>query len=764
MQLVEDMCAYKENPIPEMKHGGNHHEWADYDLAGDGMEIGVADVETPVNKYNLESEQVDQDDMPLMTDDAPIPAPATKYGAEIKKDGGSVWDRERYSTSAKKYRRGGESLTKYQIEGEVKEKPLTELEKTKKHRSFTGEYYGGPLSSHEIQDFWCFECDNYTIQTKGGWREGMDPNVNPEVDKWRSSKGFSVWDLLNFHYHTQMNIPYAVTNLPEGMSNIDLTDRSTWEGKNYGYIRENSPTPMGTSGVPGHPYENESFYPKSHSQAHAMARDLRKIYPGVVIPYYFYEGEPYNIVEQDEIDAADKINRSNVAHQRAYALHDQILSWFNNDTYLHEMGIINPRPGDVKRYLDKWINAEYTYTDEFGNSTTLKDTDMPEFLKKFKEENGFGLYDDLIKNYDTYYSSAVDLKDLEYNTSVQDRLILDLEADPNLIYGDIGNNGGITPPMMDARIRDLNSMNNLPKKGFYVNGKWYPQGTHVLSADTRSDWERDRDARIMADREKKQNLANLMQMNTNFSLGKSRMDQDWDGYQRWVDAPYTYEEMRTNLVNNTPGLNSAVYNGLLFAGTGAAYTQPIKWINNLSKVNRVSKVRSVSTVGGASSFPKIAANPVTYGDALNVGYATLGTVNHGPALIQNIQEGDAWGTVGHGLGLGLHYIGVPSTFKNVNRLMGGKQYNRFPVTTAAFQKEFPNISKHQLNLERPLNAKIYDNIYGPAIGNMPRFNILGPSQNTLLKNVKKYERNFFSPYQDVTNAPNFMPNLIKKIE
>ena len=94
---------------------------------------------------------------------------------------------------------------------------------------------------------------------------------------------------------------------------------------------------------------------------------------------------------------------------------------------------------------------------------------------------------------------------------------------------------------MDARIRDLNSMNNLPKKGFYVNGKWYPQGTHVLSADTRSDWERDRDARIMADREKKQNLANLMQMNTNFSLGKSRMDQDWDGYQRWVDAPYTYE-------------------------------------------------------------------------------------------------------------------------------------------------------------------------------------------------------------------------------
>ena len=34
---------------------------------------------------------------------------------------------------------------------------------------------------------------------------------------------------------------------------------------------------------------------------------------------------------------------------------------------------------------------------------TLSEGRLADDLKKFKEENGFGLYDDLIKNYDTFF-------------------------------------------------------------------------------------------------------------------------------------------------------------------------------------------------------------------------------------------------------------------------------------------------------------------------------------------------------------------------
>tara|TARA_B100000902_G_C27306999_1_gene916096 strand:+ start:71 stop:2467 length:2397 start_codon:yes stop_codon:yes gene_type:complete len=787
LDLVDEMSRTKE-PVPEMKHGGNHHDWADYDLASEGMETAIADVEDPIDRYNLESAEVDPDVM-MMSDDAPVSAPATKYGAEIKKDGGSVWDRERYSTSAKKYRRGGESLIKYQEKGEVK---LTDLEKKKKHRSFTGEYYAGPLSSHEIQDFWCFECDNYTIHTNGGWREGMDPAENPEIDKWRSSKGYSVWDLLNFHYHTQMNIPYAVSELPEGMRNIDLSDRSTWEGKNYGYVREDSPNPMGTNGVPGHPYENESFFPKSKNQAHAMARDLRNIYPGVVIPYYFYKGEPYNIVEQDDIDKQQHTNRLDIANQRAFQLHDQIVKWFNDDTYLHEMGITDPKPGDIRNYLDKWLNAEYTYTDEFGNSTTLKDTDMPEFLKMYKKESGgVGLFDDIIAHYDDYYQQCTDgvygCKGSPYKehsehpkpaaVNVEPLFSIqgteDDEIDYTPTYDDPYGTGSALPPMdnrgalhLDDHLNIIYDVQEVPQKGFYVNGTWYPEGTHVLSEDKRTSYQRTRDKQIANDREKRQRLVDLTKWNTNYSLGLSRMDQNYASLDKLVDAPMTYGET-LNYINSTmPSLNGAVYNGLSITGTLGAYTQPIKWLNNLSKINRLSKLKSLSTLKNVTSIPRVATNPITYGDALNVGYAAYGTKIHGPGLIENIKEGDGWGTVGHGIGLGLHYMGVPSTYKNLNRsFFGGKQFNRFPITTAGFKTEFPTIYKH--NIEQPgLNSQfdnIYNNLVGPSIGNMPRYNMFGPSQNSLLKNVSKYEKNFFSPYTDVTKAADFMPNLIKPV-
>ena len=199
-----------------------------------------------------------------------------------------------------------------------------------------------------------------------------------------------------------------------------------------------------------------------------------------------------------------------------------------------------------------------------------------------------------------------------------------------------------------------------------------------------------------------------------------------------ANSGLTYNEFRNHMNNTMPSLNGAVEFGLLGYGAAAPYNVPMKIGKHFKNVKALSKLGNVS---------KIAGRPLTYGDATNMAYATLGTVGYTPRIIEDVKEGNTTGAIGNTLGLGLSYVGVPGSFKNFNRQLdlGFKQYNRFPTTAKGFQTAFPNTSKvHNLS-NNPQFTATYDEILGPTISNSPRFNMFGPSQNDLLRKAKRYD-------------------------
>ena len=228
------------------------------------------DTDQVVDKYDLQTAGLEEGDIewqdpPTDASDEDSPV-ATKHGGEL-----SVWNREKYSTPAKMFKKGGENKNK-----------LSKEERAK-HRSYTGDWYVGSLDEYRIDDLFDF--------STGKFKDGYSAD-DPEVLKWRSSKGFTAMDLLNWYYLTQYNIPYN-TNI-DGVTNVIMHDKSTWADKNYGYIT--SGRSFGSKGEPGNAFESESFYPKDHSQAHAMSRDLR----GVMGGYFFFDGIPFTNEEGDE--------------------------------------------------------------------------------------------------------------------------------------------------------------------------------------------------------------------------------------------------------------------------------------------------------------------------------------------------------------------------------------------------------------------------------------------------------------------------------
>jgi len=251
------------------------------DMARDGMEVGTSDTDIIADKYNLET--IGMEGMTSSSDEA--------GESDGMREGGSVWDKKRYSTNAKKYRRGGESLPKYQTKGQVTEK-LTEIERKRKSTSTTGEYYGGSLAGYEIGDIFDFKTLRYKPEFIISYNQDGTVNLDPEVLKWRSVKGFSSQDLLMWYGNTQANIPFA-TIQGEKVIPMDLSDGSNWKNKNYGHIFD------GENFNPDHPYKNLSWFPKDKSQAHAMSRDLRKATGNQV---YFYGGYPFTNEEGDEAD------------------------------------------------------------------------------------------------------------------------------------------------------------------------------------------------------------------------------------------------------------------------------------------------------------------------------------------------------------------------------------------------------------------------------------------------------------------------------
>ena len=273
-----ELPAYKkgDKDYPDSK------QWNKLTKAMDGTEM---DTDQVVDKYNLET--MGMEGMTSSSDEA--------GESDGMREGGSVWNKKRYSTNAKKYRRGGESLPKYQSKGQVTEK-LTEIERKRKSTSTTGEYYGGSLAGYEIGDIFDFKTLRYKPEFIISYNQDGTVNLDPEVLKWRSRKGFSSQDLLMWYGNTQAEIPFA-TIQGEGENKkvvpMDLSDGSYWKNKNYGHIFD------GENFDPDHPFKSLSWFPKDKSQAHAMSRDLRKATGNQV---FFYGGYPFTNEEGDEAD------------------------------------------------------------------------------------------------------------------------------------------------------------------------------------------------------------------------------------------------------------------------------------------------------------------------------------------------------------------------------------------------------------------------------------------------------------------------------
>ena len=201
-----------------------------------------------------------------------------KEGGELskKKHGGNHLEgtnynlsKKMYNTKAQKYRRfkkGGQVLDVYQTKGE-------------KNRKGDGKQGG------TIYDMYDFETNQY----KNGWNQN-------NVSNWRSTGGYSYKDLENYYNMTQ--------KIPEG---VDIMNRSSWEGKNFGVNKDFS----GTYGDNNDPLFR--WYPQDKNQGYAMSRDLG-------LANYWHKGIPYNTESGSEQD----LRLGNVSGDQINSFQEQI--------------------------------------------------------------------------------------------------------------------------------------------------------------------------------------------------------------------------------------------------------------------------------------------------------------------------------------------------------------------------------------------------------------------------------------------------------
>ena len=644
-------------------------------------------------------------------------------GKEIKSN--SLYERDNYTSSAKKYRRGGESLPKYQSKGQVVfnedgtvgTRPYTDIEKRKRHRSTTGEFYGGPLSSYEIQDLWCFECE------QPNWREGFDPNVKgSEASLWRSNKGFKANDLVTWFYATQHFIP---TNTDNPDINVNLKNKTTWEGKNWGYILadDDYANYMGSSGQPGHPLEQEFWFPnnfqdgtaaenhkKNKGQAYAMSRDLRNI-PNAK-PYFFFDGEPYLSESKEE---------------QILRVPSPEIEEFYNDLLLN-----------LENGTEKFMQEGYLETliaNRWG-----EDSNEKLWLDNFKKEEGYGVFDELISYWRN--SQGHDCSDGQLGCKGEGQYHLDhvqasfdaqLREDIRLI----DKSFTILPDNTDVSGHwSQQPIYNNPHEGQWrhKDGTWHNDDVQIIdvprAANGRplTNYEIDIKEDNLKEKEKTDNLINFRQYASPNHIGKSFGNQSnavqynmlrtanagglisskqaWD-YMSQMDGPFS----TSNIVNY----------GLPGAGIANRLVKPVSWaVRTLSKP--WGKVPGLNRVFNAS-----AANPFNSWHAINIGGGIYGTQKHFPQMIDDIQDGDYLGASGHAVENALWMYGAPSSVAKLNRGTNfGKnyfgaptkslfpQYNLTPNTVQNLSIKYPNIS-----VKNPGYVQEYLNI----ANTMPRYKL-----------------------------------------
>jgi hypothetical protein len=475
-------------PVMNAKYGA---ELPSYKRGGEGMRANNTKAEYGMELQGEEVTDRYADDPTMETSGGDV--------SDGMRKGGTVYNRRKYSTGAKKYRRGGESLPKYQTKGEtikrdlvnkvhdlvnndepttvdnynstIEFNPFTEntslnasstkdatLVEKRKSTSVTGEYYDGALSGHEIGDIFDFKIGNF----KAGFSAD-----HPDVLEWRSVKGFSADKLLNWYYETQVNIPYHnYKDQKEDVKTFNINDKSTWEGKNYGY--QMGTRVVGSSGVIGHANENTNWYPTSHSMAHAMSRDLIGATDQQI---FFYNGQPFTNEEGDEKDVrlglkageqmADLEFRISNANSRSEVT--EIMKEFNKNINLESLSYINNKRNPLK-LKDGTLMALESILEDYRNLEDPNDND--------RTETQFALHNELAKVFSGTNAESGPIIDYVKNI---------LDGNLNNYFDDhvseLANHSEL------AQFRSKKELDEWTKSTEFKQGSWNPNNISYVGAD-----------------------------------------------------------------------------------------------------------------------------------------------------------------------------------------------------------------------------------------------------------------------------------------
>jgi hypothetical protein len=225
--------------------------------------------------------------------------------------------------------------------------------KAQKYRRFKkGGQKGDGKQGGTIYDMYDFETNQY----KNGWNQNNASN-------WRSTGGYSFRDLENYYNMTQKTA--------EG---VDIMDRSTWEGKNFGVNKDFSLT-YGDNNEPMF-----SWYPQDKNQGYAMSRDLG-------LANYWYKGIPYTTESGSEED----LRLGNVSGNQINSFQEQIKN-VKTKGELNE--IIENFSGNIDQQSMMYIINQANQ----NNNVDISQEDMLDVLTKVDEHRNTNK-----ANYETTY-------------------------------------------------------------------------------------------------------------------------------------------------------------------------------------------------------------------------------------------------------------------------------------------------------------------------------------------------------------------------
>ena len=585
LDLVDRISESKGggNTMTEMKHGGsNHHEAANYNLGEHAV-------------------------------------------------GGSLYERKRYSKSAKSYRRGG-ALKKFQDEGQVNteetvvptEVPVTPVVANtnteipvvplieEKGEGYGGrQLYDGPLKDLNVHNFIQFANEDGSPNLS--WRPEYvkDGVVDPEVLKWRSEKrGLSVEEILQWYMFTQLAIP------PEAHTVSDYSDYSYWGGENYGKIRQpviddNGNIKIDINGYPMWEEFNEekhneyleksksnseyAWYPNNSSDAFAMARDMG-------LKTFFYDGQPKLAFLPSEIEQMEEkqIEADKVAQAKWFDHHstnpsEQFTTWLGTKDEETCTGNCEPLGMTYDDEKDQWVKDTYdrmNLSDISNETMVYMQTNHPELLEFVdpafdNEEDAFNFIDTYGSS---YFGGAVTVNGkkllMQHGTNG--------EYDHTVTYGvNEGNTYTRTTNDITGQYFDENALPYMKKLNSEYENHWKTKS--IASGDVHAvsgGWSQEQ---FMADYDHSNYKTNYVKVNSdNYSDAMETHPEKFGlhSYQQYYDTPvrtegagaYTYtlngnkidNPLHTHNAPSQKGLESLISFGNIFWGTIGA--KPAAWL------------------------------------------------------------------------------------------------------------------------------------------------------------------------------------------